>query len=329
MLKIIKNILWDFWFLYQNFFHWNLSKILINIFSILLWILLALPFFIILWLFIYFDPIAWKDIIYSYINWSIWLSFISAISSSLFYVLIEAFLFITWVLIFLFWASYKMILFTKLNIEYKNRNKLNYMSNLYFDKNTIIKYLGIVSWIWIILLIPFLVFLILFTIYIFSFWWIESIYTMTLSNNINIFSILSLSTFLILLFVFIYLSYKVSFSYIIMLDEDNLGERKKALYYVKKSFKITNWFIKFIKFLLLIIIFTIFISIIDIVWKEISNYWDIVKILYTVFIFLCINWLFEMLLVWAYYNIMIESSFESQNLENYRNLENSIDKEIV
>ncbi len=311
MTNLIKITLNNFSILYQNFLHWNISKILINIFSILLWLLFSLPFFGILCLMVYFDPINWKEIISSYVNTqSIWLSFLTAISTHVFYVLIEVLLLVIAIWWFLFWYSYRMVLFSKLNMDYLTWEKTPYfLKNIYFDFKYIFKYLAIISWTWLILLIPFLVFLILMVVYVFVFWWIDEIYKTMLGSQINIFSMISLITFLILTLVFVYLSYRLSYTYILMLDgnKDELKD-KSWLYFVKKSFEITSWIKKLFKFLVLLILFSIFMYIISFIWEQIEDMWNLVKAIYTIIIFLFINWLFEMLIVTTYYEIMIKDT---------------------
>ena len=309
MTELIKTTLSNFSILYKNFLHWNISKILINIFSILLWLLFSIPFFLVLFLMVYFDPINWKEIISSYVNTqSIWLSFLTAVSTHAFYVLIEVLLLVIAIWWFLFWYSYRVVLFSKLNMDYLGWEKTPYFfKNIYFDFKYIFKYLAIVSWIWLILLVPFLIFLILMIIFVFLFWWIDEIYKTMLGSQINIFSMVSLITFLILTLVFVYLSYRLSYTYILMLDENKDELKDKSwLYFVKKSFQITSWIKKLFKFLVLLILFSIFMYIISFIWEKLEGFGNIAKTIYTIIIFLFINWLFEMLVVTTYYEIMIK-----------------------
>jgi hypothetical protein len=59
----LKTIYRDILLLYRNFFHWNVSKILITISSFLFALFLSLPFFLILAVIMYFDPIDWRDML--------------------------------------------------------------------------------------------------------------------------------------------------------------------------------------------------------------------------------------------------------------------------
>lgn len=319
MTNLIKTTFSNFSILYKNFLHWNILKILINIFPILLGLLLALPFFWIFFWFVYFDPINWQEIIWSYVNTkSIWLSFLTAVTSHFFYVLVEVLLLVISIWLFLFWYSYRVVLFSKINMDYVSFKKTPYFSkNIYFDFKYIFKYLSIVSWTWLILLIPFLIFLILMRVYVFSFWWVDEIYKTMLQSQINTFSTVSLVTFLILVLVFVYLSYRLSYSYILILDENKDELKDKTwLYFVKKSFEITSWIKKLFKFLVLLILFSIFMYIISFIWEKLEDFWNLAKIIYTIVVFLFINWLFEMLIVTTYYEIMIkeDNSLAEENI---------------
>lgn len=310
MIQTIKNILADISVLYKNFFHWNISKVLILITSISLWILLSLPFFIILAVVVFFDPIEWKDIVYNYYTTqTIGLSLMTALSSHLFYILIEWFLFILAAGFFMFWASYKTITMTKLNLDYLSGEPTLYFKNIYFNFWKIFKFLWIISWIWIILLIPFLIFIISFFIILFSFWWIDKVYALLQDGYLNMFSVLTLTSFFINLLVFIYLAYRSTFASILMLDEKNYPETQKSLYYVKESFKITSW-LKIFSFLAVLIAFTLIMLPIDYLWKYLEGSSSLLQFLYWVIIFLLLNWIFEMLIVSVYKNIMLDKKEE-------------------
>jgi hypothetical protein len=58
MFNTIKEIFLDLLFIYKNFFHWVLSKILISITTYILAIILAIPFLIIAGLIIYISPLS-------------------------------------------------------------------------------------------------------------------------------------------------------------------------------------------------------------------------------------------------------------------------------
>ncbi len=306
MQNLFKNIFSDLILLYKNFIHWNISKILILVFSLWLWILLSLPFFALTFVIAYLDPIDWKDIIYNYYTTqSVWLSLMTALSSHLFYVILVWVLFLVAVWFFFFWYSYKIITLTKLNISYLDWEKIPYMKNIYFDVQKILSYLWVVAWGWLILLIPFIIFIIIFFVLIGIFWWIEEVWTMIKSNWVsNPFSITTWVFLLIWVLGFIYLAYRLTFSYIILIDDKNYKEVQKSIFYIKESFRISSW-IKIFKFFLFLIIFTIIMLPFDYIWRNLEETWAY-AFLYWIFVFLIINWLFEMLVLSIYKHIMLD-----------------------
>lgn len=363
MIQVIKNIFGDISLLYKSFFHWNISKILIVIFAFFLWILVSLPFFAILWIVVYFDPIDWKDIAYNYYTTeSFGLSLMTALSSYLWYIILEWILFILAVWFFMFGYSYKTIRLTKLNLAYLNQEKIEITKKEYFliiftilnaivlflatliDINLvkiillivsifftlfnliivflIIKseikrlftYLWVISWISLILLVPFLLFLIIFAVTLFSLWGLDVVSNMVRESYTNPFTIIVWVSFFTLLLVFLYLAYRMSFSYVIMLDDKNYTEKQKALFYVKESFKISSG-VKIFKFLLMVIIYTIILLPFDYIWGKVEEM-ELISILYWILIFFVFGWVFEMLVVSIYKNIMLwENNLEILNTE--------------
>jgi len=257
----------------------------------------------------YFDPVNWKDIIYNFLTTqSIWLSLITALSSHLFYIILQSILFVLAVGFLIFGYNYKIILLSNLYFSYLDWEKISYMKNIYFNTKKIFSYLSILSWIALVLLIPFLFFKIVFFILLFLFWWINEVSVLMQENgSSNMFSILAWIFFFISILVFLYLAYRLTFAYVIMLDK-NYKENQKWIFYIKESFKITSW-MKIFKFILVMIIFTILILPFDYIWKSLEelNFWSF---LFWVFVFLVLNWLFEMLVISVYRNIMLDKKEE-------------------
>jgi len=309
MINFLRKIFFDISLLYINFIHWNISKVLIYVFSFLLWALLSSPFFILIVVVAYFDPVNWKDIIYNFLTTqSIWLSLITALSSHLFYIILQSILFVLAVGFLIFGYNYKIILLSNLYFSYLDWEKISYMKNIYFNTKKIFSYLSILSWIALVLLIPFLFFKIVFFILLFLFWWINEVSVLMQENgSSNMFSILAWIFFFISILVFLYLAYRLTFAYVIMLDK-NYKENQKWIFYIKESFKITSW-MKIFKFILVMIIFTILILPFDYIWKSLEelNFWSF---LFWVFVFLVLNWLFEMLVISVYRNIMLDKKEE-------------------
>jgi len=253
---LIREIFLDILFLFKNFFHWNISKILIWVFGWLLGILLSIPFWILFWISIYFLNINLFD----------WFNALEFLSTYNYLLIIPWLLFIIAILAILFWFSYYKVLLVNLNLKYFDWEKLPFMKNIYFDFAKIYKYLWIVFWMWIYLLIPISIFLVLFLIILFSFWWFSVLDPKWLVNIT--FSIISFILVVIFWLLVIYMAYRMYFSYTIFCDEK---ENNSAKYYVKKSIDLTKWYNIFIKFVFINLFFWLILSPFVIIWNNLEN----------------------------------------------------------
>lgn len=241
MVTLIKNIFLDIIILFRNFLHWNLSKLLIFVWSIILSFLSILPFILIVFIYWYF---AWLDLgllLTQVLSKELW--------SDLF---INIFLYFITIIFFVTYF-YQYVLLTKLNFKYSAWKKLDYFKNYYFNILKFKKYLVITFFNFLILLIPILFFILIIWIFIVFNWSISDTINILLESKNSFFTWFSLILFIISILGFIYLFYRVSFSYFIFIDDDK--NKGKCLNYLKKSFEITKWFKTFFKFLLVVFVF--------------------------------------------------------------------------
>ena len=233
MSNLIKNIFWDIFMLYKNFIHFNISKILIFLVSILYWFVFFLPFALILF---------W---IYYYINSTmsialVWANFYLALIYKIAYVL--------W-MFFAFWAfSYYFVLLIKLDLKYIKQKKLELKKNYYFDLKLFFKYFKLFLLNFLIVFTPFLILIVILSILIFFLGWVSNVNQMIINSPVNSFSIISLVLFIITFLSIIYLSYRTLFSVVILVDEYKKKKLEKVTYYIKKSFLLTKWFKKIFRF---------------------------------------------------------------------------------
>lgn len=319
MKQIFLALFSDFSLLYKHFLHWNISKVLISLFSFLLWLLFALPFWGLLFLLLFIDPIDWQDIFSTYYaTQTIGLSFLTAISSHLFYVIFEVLLLVLWVLAFWFWSSYKLVLMAKLNLDYKAGTPTGFFKNHYFTFSKISKTIWIFSWIGVAFLALFFLIVWIFLAIIFFYWGIEEAYVIaTQSESVSALSLAVLSVVIVGFLIFLYLAYRMNYSYIIMLDEKNYPERKSALFYVKESFKITSGVNVFFFFLVALVFSICIVLPVDYIGKYIEAMeYPLVEALFSLIIFLTMNGLFEMLLVSTYYSIMQKDTTHADTSES-------------
>lgn len=254
-LKLVKTISFDVSKIYKNFIHWNISKVIISLATIALGFVFALPFMIIL------------IIMYFVFDLSVYIDSIQVNMLSLYtfagqmpvvFTLFMIFILLAW-LTMLFWYSYKKVLLTRLNLDYIDGNKMSYFAKENYDYKLISKYIGVISWVSLFVAIPVLVFLVIFFILFFAFWWSEWVQTLVASSRFNPFTVSTFILFIVCLLAFIYISYRLFFSVIMLSDSKNFDNDKKAIFYLKESAKVTKWINTIMRFILVIIISSIVI----------------------------------------------------------------------
>lgn len=125
----------DVFFMYRNFFHWNISKILITIWSFVLASIIALPVLFLAIVIGFIDPINWNIFIESeLLGTDPTLEMIANISTHpfwlggvVFFIVLSAFLFFSSL-------SYGLFLMLRISLKYTQRKKLALRKNLYFSK---------------------------------------------------------------------------------------------------------------------------------------------------------------------------------------------------
>ena len=256
---ILKNICIDIIFLYKNFFHWNISKFFMLIWSFLVGVILSLPFFLLMWILAMVDPIEWSSILESDIN--IYMNIAQYIAIHPLYILAEFILFVLGVTFLFLWMSYHVILESNLYLHYFNKQKLPFKKNHYFDPQKISTYFGILGWIGVYLLLPICVLLLIF----FS---LFLIFKFLFLPDFILYILLSIAAVVCGIW-FLYLSYRLSFSYIVFVDNAD-EEKQKSKSYVQKSLSLTSWKV-FFKFLWIAVIFMILLAPLNIIGANIDN----------------------------------------------------------
>lgn len=306
IISIFKDIIT----LYKNFIHWNLSKILIYSWSILLWLILTLPFFVIYSL--SKEISLWK--VYIDFLWSISLSNIELIFTNLFYFFESIFysiililswdylsiLYIVWWLFFLFGFLYSYPLLINLSNSYLDWEKLSIKENSYFSIKKIIDF----SLLSLLNLVVISLYLISFSLILFLISYLLSLYA---GSGLNLWVLLEVGEFnyasismIIYLIIgiigFIYLFFRIIFSYFYFCDKKYNKEPKKVFSYFRESFISTRGFKLFCKFVFLnfiwiivyFLILLLFVYLLNILW--ISEKTSLISV--TIFSFIFFYWLF-------------------------------------
>lgn len=236
MVQLIKSIFLDILELYKNFLHFNISKVLIYLVSLLIAFVLAIPFLII---------------------WFIYLAN-TGFSIDVYQLLANQFLLVAWIILWLIllflvsaWYYYSFLLLNNLNLNYIKRKKLEFTKNYYFNFKFFLTYIKVFSFNFLILLSPVILFIIWFFVLIFIFWGYDASLSAVLAWANNSFSISLIAWLIICSLAFFYLLYRILFSYVILVEESKWTKFKEATYYIKKSFKLTNNIPKIWKFLVI------------------------------------------------------------------------------
>jgi hypothetical protein len=232
--ELIKTILQDVIFLYKNFVHWNISKIFIWAFAWWLAIIISIPFFILFLIVLYYSNIGLSFLTTPWIL----INFPFLVTTFLFYIAS-----------LLFWISYYKVTLINLNLKYEDWEKIGYMKNIYFDFEKILKYFKLLLWMLFYVVLPMIIFVVLFTLFYLMFLLMLKDPQLVVNST---FSIISLFLLIISSWFTFYMMYRVSFSPILLCDDD---EDHSAKFYVLKSVEITKWFHIFAKFISVMVVF--------------------------------------------------------------------------
>jgi hypothetical protein len=249
MRKQSMHILQDVIYLYRNFIHWNVSKIFISFWSMLLGFIIAAPMFLLAVIIWFIDPIDWKELISFIISWSdISYNIIWEIATHAYWLIGMIFLVVVWVFLFLLASSYSLLLEANLSLHYLKEKQLKYKKNLYTSREHIVTFMSIICWNIMYLLAPVIIWVwVVFFMYLFFNVWFISL---------NGLSVLIAAATIILFFAIVYLIYRIIFGYV-LLARDN---KKKKLHswkeYVQESIEITGGS-NFFKFLFITIIYSL------------------------------------------------------------------------
>jgi len=260
MVALIKNIFLDILYLYKNFLHWNISKLIIFLWSIILWFLAMVPLVLIIFLYWYFVDLNIKDLSFQVISNSLWVDWI--VNILLYF---SKFIFVVAYL-------YGYILLIHFTLEYLKGKKLKYLSNYYWNIWRMRKYISITFFNALVLLIPVVLFIILVFLLALFVWFEDSknliIQSSTDGEN-NYFTIIILILFLASSLILAYLFYRICFVYFIFIED--VRNNQKAIEYIKKSFSLTKSWKSLSRFVLILLILSPFVLVLKFSWGYLEN----------------------------------------------------------
>ena len=260
-MNFIVNGFLDVSLLYKNFFHWNISKLIIFVWSILLGLISVVPLILIFLIYTFFSS---SDVnIGMLIKWMLTGSLLNDFFWNIILLLIVVFYFI-------FYSYWNLLLINIYNY-YQDNKILLYKKNEYFNFKKICNFLKLTIVNFVILFIPVLFFSILVWILVLFSGGLTQATSIVNENPFNYITI-SFYVFFILCFLFMfYLFYRIMFSYLVFSDKNYYDNKKNVFNYIKESFNKTKKIKSFFKFFTIIILFLIITIPIKIVWVALKN----------------------------------------------------------
>lgn len=250
--KTLTKVFSDVFFVYKSFFHWNISKLLI-----LLWTLFLGGIISTFFATVYF--LWWESFSWFYTN-----LLAGKISQSLFWTAIIMLGYVAIVMTF----SYNYSLLIKLYLSYQEREKPSYIQKSYFDYKIFGKHLLLsLVFLWIFLTFSVIWFLFL-AVFVNIFGGRAEVLQIVMNNGINLFSIVSLGLVFVLVIIFSYLIYRFMFAYVELMREKN--KDKSVANLLKKSWRHSKGISHIFSFLVLLL----FVLILNLPFSYVSQYVD-------------------------------------------------------
>lgn len=257
-LQQVKLIFLDLLFVYKNFLHFCVSKIIISFVSITVGLIFFLPIFLFALIVMLIDPISWYQILSFVWSWTdITVELIGELAMHPYWLIIAGFLIISAFVAFLLASSFNLFLLSRLALWYVKRKPVSYKKSFMFSVKHILRHVSIVALMFIYLLGPIII----------AVWCIFFLYLFLSANYISQKGFEALSIILALVFAIsiLYILFRIMFWYICFADCKKKKNFHTARWYVFDSIKLTSGtsILKFIPVLLVYIIFTAPFNIID------------------------------------------------------------------
>lgn len=235
IIYIAKNIIK----VYRNFFHWNLSKIVIWIYSRIFWIIINIPIAIVIVGILYSISssvkLEWVNNLMLENKIDYWL--VSLFLSKPFAIISVIILSLVMLYLFIFAMMYWELLQQNIFINYIKWEKLKILKNYYLNYKLIWKFFKLFFVSFSLILLPIILAWIYIIIILLSWYFVPFIKDLLMTQNIyfSIINLLILASFFVIL-INIILRLPVV-NYVLLYSDDF---NKKPLMYIKEAFKITK-----------------------------------------------------------------------------------------
>lgn len=250
----IKQSFVDIGNLYKNFLHWNISKISIFIFSLLLAIAITIPVVLLGGVICWILGVDWVGYVLLFLNGTLQTS--QVFSGEFF---IFGFFAFIGVITFFLSLAFGKIMYFDLNLHYLENKKAEYIKTKFFRPKLFLKFFSISAYGFLYLLIPFAIALIWSGIILAFNGGVNNVWV-ALTNGSQALAISFLLVAIVSICIFVYLSYRLYFSYIGLIDETKYSELQPAKTYVKDSLEITKWWKKPMKLVVTLFLFALIVA---------------------------------------------------------------------
>ena len=272
MFWLIKHVFKDVSILYKNFLHWNISKISIWIFGFLIALTIMIPFLLITFLLLFILNVDWYSYTGHLVNGS--LTHEMVLHKDFF---LWAFMWIINIVVFFLGWSYAKVIYFDMNLKYLDHKKPKYNKMRFFHFPIIWNYYKMSSLIALILSIPLIIWVILFSLIVSWAGWVNNAGVLLTNGNT------ALAMWLLVLAIlvtvsFIYLSYRFYYSYILFVknhDSEHMDFSAKDC--IRKSWNITKWFKKLLKLVWILFIFAVILLPFNIVEESLNNTYEDIR----------------------------------------------------
>ncbi len=262
-LKHLKEIIKDCSIPFKNFIHWNIYKIINTVVWYFLWAVFSAPIIIIslLYIFFLFPEISIGNIVSKAFAMTLSADDFSSIFDKNWLTAILSFLLFLAFLLFNFGKTYTYVLNLSLYKKYFLSEKPSFKKWVIIKAPTLLKYAQIFAWSSLFLVIPFVVFLWIFLLFLLFAGWLEQALSIVIDSStwINWFSIWLLIALITCIVSFAYINFRTIFSVLFYVESDEFWhqQKTKALDFIKKSVKATPSIKKLALFLFVFILFWI------------------------------------------------------------------------
>lgn len=241
---------------YKNFFHWNLSKIIIAVVSILLSILGTLPFAIITYIYTLTNDFPWTEFITWFLSWSIPAGVGQAMLSELPWFFMWAVLLIITFLMAYILFGFSRILLIRVALDYADKKKgFGFLKEL-LNITLIRKYFAFSLFRGLLLIIPGIILAIFVGLLILFSGGVENVYSLVVVSEFNAFTIATLIATVIAGLVSAYIYFRTYFAFYCFADK-KIDAKQGVIAIYKESIYHTKGWKKLAKFILLWIVFLI------------------------------------------------------------------------